>query len=73
MDRPRNAVEHKLIAFNPAEGINLPKKVEHKPYHTRSIDTQKTLTMEQIQTLLEASKETPIHMQVLLYLWKASL
>ena len=27
---------------------------------------QKTLTMEQIQTLLEASRDTPIHMQVLL-------
>lgn len=61
----RYALDHKLISFNPADGIDLPKKVEAKPYHTRAIDTQKTLTMEQMQILLEASKETPIHMQVL--------
>lgn len=61
----RYAVAHKLIPLNPAEGINLPKTVESKPYHTRNIDVQKTLTMEQMQMLLEASKETPIHMQVL--------
>lgn len=61
----RYAVEKKIIPVSPAEGINLPKKVEKKQYHTRNIDTQKTLTMEQIQILLEASKDTPIHMQVL--------
>lgn len=61
----RYAVVHKLIPLNPAEGINLPKTVGSKPYHTRNIDVQKTLTMEQMQMLLEASKETPIHMQVL--------
>lgn len=61
----RYAVVHKLIPSNPAEGIALPKAVGAKPYHAREIDTQKTLTMEQVQILLEASKETPIHMQVL--------
>lgn len=61
----RYAVVHKLIPLNPAEGINLPKTVGSKPYHTRNIDVQKTLTMEQMQMLLEASKKTPIHMQVL--------
>lgn len=61
----RYAVVHKLIPLNPAEKINLPKTVESKPYHTRHIDIQKTLTMEQMQILLEASRETPIHMQVL--------
>ena len=59
----RYAVEKKIIPVSPAEGVNLPKKVEKKPYHTRNIDTQKTLTMAQI--LLEASKDTAIHMQVL--------
>ncbi|MCD8067534.1 MAG: hypothetical protein LUE87_01320 [Lachnospiraceae bacterium] len=29
------------------------------------MDGQKTLTMEQVQILLEASRDTPIHMQVL--------
>lgn len=61
----RYAVEHKLIPVNLAGGIDLPKSMDVKPYHTRNIDTQKTLTMEQIQVLLEASRETPIHMQVL--------
>lgn len=61
----RYATVHKLIVINPAEGINLPKAVEPKPYHRRNIDTQKTLTMEQIQSLIDASRETPIHMQVL--------
>lgn len=61
----RYAVEKKIIPISPAEGINLPKRVEKKQYHTRNIDTQKTLTMEQIYTLLEASRDTPIHMQVL--------
>lgn len=62
----RYAVEKKFISENPADGINLPKKVEKKQYHTRNIDTQKTLNLEQILVLLEASKKTPIHMQVLL-------
>ena len=61
----RYAVEKKIIPVSPAEGVNLPKKVEKKPYHTRNIDTQKTRTMAQIQILLEASKDTAIHMQVL--------
>lgn len=59
------AVKYKLISVNPAEGINLPKTVEAKPYHTRNINTAKTLNMEQILKLLEASRDTPIHMQIL--------
>lgn len=59
------AMEKKIIAENPASGINLPKRIKAQPFHIRNIDTRKTLTMEQIQTLLEASRETPIHMQVL--------
>ena len=59
------AVGRKLIAVNPAKSVDLPKIVKPKAYHTKNIDTQKTLTLEQIQILLEASKETPIHMQVL--------
>lgn len=59
------ALKCRLISFNPAEGINLPKTVEPRPYHTRKIDTTKTLNMEQILRLIEVSKDTPIHMQVL--------
>lgn len=62
----RYAVSMKVIAANPAEGINLPKVVKKQPYHIRNIDSQKTLTMEQIGFLLEKSKETPIHMMLIL-------
>ena len=61
----RDAVDKKARADNPADGIDLPKKIVKKPYHTRNIDTQKTLNMEQILILIEASRVTPIHMQVL--------
>lgn len=61
----RYAVKCKLISVSPADGVPLPKAVESKPYHTRSIDIAKTLNIDQIQKLLDASKNTPIHMQVL--------
>lgn len=61
----RYALSYKMISANPAEGIELPKTVERKPYHTRKIDTAKTLNMDQILLLLEESRKTPIHMQVL--------
>ncbi len=61
----RYAVEKKIITVNPAVGINLPKRIKNAQTHIRSIDTQKTLTMEQINILLEKSKDTPIYMQVL--------
>ena len=59
------AVNKKIISINPTIDVALPKQVEKKAYHTRNIDTQKTLNMEQVLTLIEASKDTPIHMQVL--------
>ena len=59
------ALNHKFIVSNPTVGVGLPKKVLKKPYHTRNIDTQRTLTLEQVMVLLEASKNTCIHMQVL--------
>lgn len=64
----RYAVTNKVIRVSPVDGIGLPKaeKPQQKSgFRTRRIDTQKTLTMEQIQILLEKSKDTPIHMQVM--------
>ena len=61
----RYAVTAKVIPTSPVDGIGLPKaeKPQSKSgFRTRNIDTQKTLTMEQIQVLLEKSKDTPIHM-----------
>ena len=59
------AVNKKIISINPTIDVALPKQIEKKAYHTRNSDTQKTLNMEQVLTLIEASRETPIHMQVL--------
>ena len=36
-----------------------------KGFRTRSIDASKTLTLEQIKVLLDKSRDTPIHMQIL--------
>ncbi len=59
------AVNKKIISINPMIDVALPKQVEKKAYHTPNIDTQKTLNMEQVLTLIEASGETPIQMQIL--------
>lgn len=64
----RYAVTIKVIPNSPVDGIGLPKAEKPQPksgFRTRNIDEQKTLTMEQILVLLEKSKDTPIHMQVL--------
>ncbi|MEY8390616.1 N-terminal phage integrase SAM-like domain-containing protein [Lachnospiraceae bacterium 45-W7] len=39
------AVNKKIISINPTIDVALPKRVEKKAYHTRNIDTQKTLNM----------------------------
>lgn len=59
------AEDRKLIKVNPAKGLRLPKSRKQTAYHTRNIDTKKTLNLEQIETLIEASKDTPIYMMVL--------
>ena len=61
------AVNMKVISTNPAEGVRLPKEKKKavRGYHERAIDTRKTLNLDQIYLLLEKSKDTPIHMQVL--------
>ena len=64
----RYAVTSKVISVSPVEGAGLPKtetSQKKTAFRSRSIDTQKTLTMEQVLVLLEKSKDTPIHMQVL--------
>lgn len=60
------AQTNNIISGNPAKGVNLPKSMEMKSdFHTRSIDVSKTLTLEQIKRLLDKSRDTPIHMQIL--------
>ena len=59
------ALSKNVLAMNPAKDINLPKKVKKAEYHVLKIDEKKTLTLPQVLRLIEASKETPIHMQIL--------
>lgn len=54
-----------IVATNCAKGVMLPKKVKKKAYGVLKIDVKKTLTLQQVNTLIEASKKTPIYMQIL--------
>lgn len=59
------AFNKNVLATNPAKGINLSKKIKKTEYRVLKIDEKKTLTLPQVLRLVEASKETPIHMQIL--------
>lgn len=59
------AFNKNVLATNPAKGINLPKKIKKTEYRVLKIDEKKTLTLPQVLRLIEVSKETPIHMQIL--------
>lgn len=37
----RYAMNKKIISVNPTSGVELPKRVEKKKYHTRSIDEKR--------------------------------
>lgn len=54
-----------MIKRSPADGVRLPKQVKKKEYRIRKIDVTKTLTQEQVEHLIAASKGTPIYMQIL--------
>ena len=54
-----------VVSVNCAVGVSLPKSVKKTEYRVRQIDTQKTMTLPQVLTLIEASKDTPIYMQIL--------
>lgn len=60
----RYALSKRLIMTNPCEGLELSKGVKKSKYHTIIVDGTKTYTLEQVKLLLEASKETRIHMQM---------
>ena len=55
----RYTVTNKVIRTSPVDGIGSPKAEkpqQRSGFRTRKIDTQKTLTMEQILILLEKAK-----------------
>ncbi len=67
----RYAVGKKLISENPAEDLYVPKsekdkqKEKQKEYRTINIDSQATLTVEQLKLLIEKAKETKVYMYIL--------
>mgnify|MGYP000032490623 FL=1 len=72
----KDAEVNKFVSSNVAYGINLPKEEKEKireateeedtiKYHKLVIDETKTFTIEQIVTIIKASKNTPIYMNVL--------
>ena len=54
-----------IISVNCAYNVDLPKEINKKPYRIRNIDTSKTLTLQQAKILIDASKKTPIHLEVM--------
>lgn len=67
----RYAVGKKLISENPAEDLYVPKsekdkqREKQKEYRTINIDSQATLTVEQLKLLIDKAKETKVYMYIL--------
>lgn len=59
------AKDKNLIEVDPTANVPLPKTIEKKEYKTVVIKEEQVLNVEQIKTLIEASKSTPIYLQVL--------
>ncbi|MBR3600916.1 MAG: site-specific integrase [Lachnospiraceae bacterium] len=59
------AIDERAVEVNVADGIALPKGIKKKSYHSRVINTDKTLNHQQIVKLINGSKNTPIHLMVL--------
>ena len=62
----RYAKQVHLISVDPAKDVLIPKSVyKPVPYHEQRIDTQKTLTEDQLRLLIEKSKGTKIYLFIL--------
>ena len=59
------AIIKKLMKTNPVKDVKFPKEMKSKPYRVLNIDSSKTLTLEQVKTLIEASEGTKINMQII--------
>lgn len=64
-DGMKYALRKGIITHNPAVGVKIPKGVVAKDYKTLHIDEQKTLTIEQLQILIQASMGTSIYLPIL--------
>lgn len=59
------AVKEKAVAVNVALGVRMPKSLNIGNYHTRTIESKNTLTLEQVKKLIEGSKGSKIHLMIL--------
>lgn len=60
------AEQNKLISINPASDIKIPKvNLPGGKYHTVNVDFEKTLTVDQLNLLIEKSKGTKIYLPIL--------
>ncbi len=60
----RFALSKRLVMSDPCKDVGLPKKVKKREYHTIAVDETRTYTLDQVKQLLEASKGSRIHMQL---------
>lgn len=59
------ALTKNIVSMNIAKNIDLPKEIKGSAFHMRNIDSSRTLTVEQVKTLIEKSKDTPLYLYVL--------
>ena len=59
------AVKEKAVAVNVALGVRMPKSLNTGNYHSRTIESKNTLTLEQVKKLIEGSKGSKIHLMIL--------
>lgn len=59
------AINKNLMNNNPVLNVSLKKELKNKYNKIVKIDTSKTLTLEQVKILVEASVGTKIHMQII--------
>lgn len=60
----RYALDKHLIMNNPCVDVDLPKQIKKDKYHTIVVEEAKTYNLEQVKLLLEMSKDSRIHMQI---------
>lgn len=61
----RHAINNKIVSVDPTEDVELPRQVKRNKYRTSVINIEKTLTIDQVKVLIEESKSTQIHLEVM--------
>ena len=59
------AKDKNLISVDPTIDVELPKNIKKKKYRILEIDKDKVLDLEQVKTLIRASKTTPIYLHII--------